>query len=374
MFDSVRRRHRYYRNVAFPDSCCVRVAQVAPLCESVPPPLYGGTERVVANLCDALVTAGHEVTLFASADSWTKARLVPMRQQAIRLDPAPLKSDVAAHLAMLHSVRARAHEFDVLHFHVDLLHFPIFEDVADRTMTTLHGRLDIRDLAEVYRRWPQYALVSISDSQRMHLPHANWLATVHHGIPADRFSFSMHPDGSLAFVGRISPEKRVDRAVEVARRTGRSLVVAAKVDPADAVYFRQDIEPLLREPHVRFLGEQDEAGKNLIFGAASALLFPIDWPEPFGLVMIEAMACGTPVIAWDMGSVREVVEHGVTGFIVHSIDEAVDAVHRVHTLDRRRVRETFERRFSADVMSRNYLRLYAALCRQSRLLTAVQSA
>jgi glycosyltransferase involved in cell wall biosynthesis len=275
---------------------------------------------------------------------------------------------------MLHDVRARANEFDVLHFHIDLLHFALFEPIAHRTLTTLHGRLDLADLPEAYRRWSQYPLVSISDSQRAPLAEANWLATVHHGVPADRFSFSPCPDGSLAFVGRISPEKRADRAVEIARRAGRRLVVAAKVDPVDERYFQAEIESLLGLPHVHWAGEVGDSAKNTIMGAASALLFPIDWPEPFGLVMIEAMACGTPVIAWDRGSVSEVIDEGVTGFIVRSIDEAVDAVGRVGALDRRRVRETFERRFSAATMSRNYLRLYAALCRSPRLVPAVQSA
>jgi glycosyltransferase involved in cell wall biosynthesis len=348
----------------------MKIAQIAPLCESVPPRLYGGTERIVASLADELVTAGHDVTLFASADSWTRARLVPMRARAIRLDPAPLKSEVAAHLAMLAEVRARARDFDVLHFHVDLLHFPFFERIAHRTLTTLHGRLDIADLPAAYARWPQYPLVAISESQRRQLPDASWFGTVPHGVPVDRYRFSARPDGFVAFVGRFSPEKRADRAIEIARRAGRELVVAAKVDPADERYFRQHIEPLLSAPHVRCAGEVSDAQKNEIFGAASALLFPIDWPEPFGLVMIEAMACGTPVVAWDCGAVREVVEHGVTGFVVRSMDEAVDAVRRVGTLDRRRVRETFERRFSSRTMARHYLKLYAALARMQPALSA----
>ncbi|HEX4884073.1 MAG TPA: glycosyltransferase family 4 protein [Casimicrobiaceae bacterium] len=348
----------------------MKIAQIAPLCESVPPRLYGGTERVVASLCDELVTAGHDVTLFASGDSWTRARLVAMRDRAIRLDPAPLKSEVAAHLAMMHEVHARAREFDVLHFHLDLLHFPFFEQIAQRTLTTLHGRLDLADLPLAYRRWPQYPLVAISQSQRSQLPDASWLATVHHGIPVERYRFSPRHEGTLAFVGRFSPEKRADRAVEIARRAGRDLVAAAKVDPADERYFRQQIAPLLQAPHVRCVGEVGDAEKNDILGAAAALLFPIDWPEPFGLVMTEAMACGTPVVAWDRGSVREVVEHGVTGFVVRSIDEAVEAVQRIDTIDRRRVRETFERRFSAATMARNYLQLYARLARRQPALSA----
>lgn len=339
----------------------LKIAQIAPLAESVPPSLYGGTERVVAHLTDSLVELGHDVTLFASAGARTAARLVPMRDRAIRLDPSPLKSDVAAHLAMLHEVHRRADQFDILHFHIDLMHFPFFERLAQRTLTTLHGRLDLADLASVYRRWPAFPLVSISDNQRKPLPYANWLATVHHGIPSQLFDYCAEHRGYLAFVGRISPEKRPDRAIEVARRAGVQLKVAAKVDAVDAKYFHEAIEPLLKQPFVEFLGEVDDVAKNELLGGAAALVFPIDWPEPFGLVMIEAMACGTPVIAWDAGSVREIVEHGVTGFIVRSIEEARSAVERIDDLDRARVRATFERRFSVEVMSQKYAGLYSGL-------------
>ena len=339
----------------------MKIALIAPLCEPVPPRLYGGTERVVAHLGDALVDLGHDVTLFASGDTWTRARLAAARDRALRLDPERLKSEVAAHLAMLYDVRERAHEFDVLHFHIDLMHFALFEKVASRTLTTLHGRLDIKDLPAVYRRWPRYPLVSISDAQRRPLPWANWAATVHHGVPVDRFAFAPSPGGHLAFVGRISPEKRPDRAIEIARKAAIPLRIAAKVDAVDAAYYRETIRPLLDGPDVEFIGEVDDRGKNELLGGALALLFPIDWPEPFGLVMIEAMACGTPVIAWDNGAVPEVIEHGVTGFIVRSVDEAVGALRRVATLDRRRIRETFERRFSATTMARKYVGLYATL-------------
>ena len=339
----------------------MKIALIAPLCEPVPPTLYGGTERVVAHLGDALVSLGHDVTLFASGDTWTNARLVAARERALRLDPDPLKSEVAAHLAMLYDVRERAREFEVLHFHIDLMHFPLFERLAPQTLTTLHGRLDITDLPRVYRRWPAYPLVSISDAQRAPMPWANWAATVHHGIPVDRFAFSAKPAGHLAFVGRISPEKRPDRAIEIARRASIPLKIAAKVDAVDAAYFRESIKPLLAGPGVEFIGEVADRGKNELLGGAAALLFPIDWPEPFGLVMIEALACGTPVIAWDHGSVREVIDHGVTGFIVRSVDEAVDALDRLHTIDRRRVRDVFERRFSATTMARKYVDLYARL-------------
>jgi glycosyltransferase involved in cell wall biosynthesis len=341
----------------------LKIAQIAPLIEAVPPRLYGGTERVVSNLADSLVDLGQEVTLFATGDARTKARLIAVRKQAIRLDPAPLKSELAAHLSMLHEVRRRADEFDVLHFHIDLLHFPLFEHVARRTLTTLHGRLDFADFPEAYRRWHQYPLVSISFAQRKPLPFANWMATVHHGLPEDLFTFSPTHQGYLAFVGRISPEKRVDRAIEIAQRAGLPLKIAAKVDPVDAVYFRSEIKPLLGRPGVEYLGEIDDAGKNELLGGALALLFPIDWPEPFGLVMVEAMACGTPTIAWDAGSAREVIDEGESGIVVRSIEEAVDAVHLAEKLRRKRVRKMFERRFSATTMSKNYLRLYSRIAR-----------
>ena len=296
----------------------MKIAQVTPLYEAVPPRLYGGTERVVAHLTDALVELGHEVTLFASAEAETKARLVAVRDQAIRLDPAPLKSDLAAHLSQLAEVRRRAGEFDVIHFHTDMIHFPFFDRHAGRTVTTLHGRLDLKDLAGVYQRWPQFPLVSISDDQRRPLPFANWAATVQHGVAAAHYSYTAKPEGYLAFLGRISPEKRPDRAIAIAKATGRRLKIAAKVDAADRTYFEEEIEPLLEHPLIEFVGEIGDSEKSAFLGGAEALLFPIDWPEPFGLVMIEAMACGTPVIAYACGSVPEVIEDGVTGFIVRT--------------------------------------------------------
>jgi glycosyltransferase involved in cell wall biosynthesis len=344
----------------------MKIALVAPLYESVPPKLYGGTERIVAYLADSLVHLGHDVTLFASAEATTRAKLVPVRDQAIRLDPAPLKSDLAAHLAMLHEVRRRAHEFDVLHFHVDLLHFPMFEDIADRTVTTLHGRLDLKDLSEAYWRWPQFPLVSISDHQRRPLRFARWLGTVPHGVPASLLPYSATPEGGyLAFLGRISPEKRPDRAIAIARRSGIPLKIAAKIDAADRAYFTHEIRPLLDDPLVDYIGEISDADKAQFLGDALALLFPIDWPEPFGLVMIEAMACGTPVIAWPCGSVPEVVDEGVTGRVVHDEEEAAAAVAEVAAYDRRRIRDVFERRFSADVMAHRYVDLYHRLLRES---------
>jgi len=341
----------------------MRIAQVSPLYEAVPPKLYGGTERVVAHLCDALVELGHEVTLFASAEAQTRARLAPVRDQAIRLDPAPLKSDLASHLSELAEVRRRADEFDVIHFHTDMAHFPFFEHIAQRTVTTLHGRLDMKDLPEVYRRWPQYPLVSISHDQRRPLPFANWAATVHHGLDEGLYRPSFSPGGYLAFLGRISPEKRPDRAIALATRTGLPLKIAAKVDAADRVYFDEKIEPLLHNPLVQYIGEIGDDRKSEFLGGAQALLFPIDWPEPFGLVMIEAMACGTPVIAYDCGSVREVVENGLTGFIVGDEDEACAAIARIGELDRRAIRRRFEERFSGRAMARRYLALYDRLVR-----------
>ncbi len=340
----------------------MNIAQISPLYESVPPRLYGGTERVVAHLSDALVQAGHRVTLFASADARTRAELVPVRDQAIRLDPAPRKSNVAAHLSMLHEVRKRADQFDILHFHVDLLHFPFFEHCAERTLTTLHGRLDLKDLPEAYRRWSRFPLVSISNRQRRPLAQARWLGTVYHGLPTDLYPFVERPRGDyLAFLGRVSPEKRLDRAIRIARRAGLPLKIAAKVDKADLDYFHDTIEPLLDAPGIEFVGEINDEGKREFLGQARALLFPIDWPEPFGLVMIEAMACGTPVIGWNRGSVPEVIDEGISGLIVESEDEAVAAVATVAGFDRARVRALFERRFSAAAMAQDYLELYAQM-------------
>jgi glycosyltransferase involved in cell wall biosynthesis len=340
----------------------MKIAQVAPLYEAVPPQLYGGTERVVAHLADALVRFDHDVTLFASAEAQTTAKLVPVRDQAIRLDPHPLTSDLAAHLSMLHEVHRRAREFDIIHFHVDLVHFPFFEDFTHRTVTTLHGRLDMKDLSEVYRRWPLYPLVSISRRQRRALPLANWVATVPHGLAEELYRFTAKPKGNyLAFLGRISPEKRPDRAIAIAKRAGLKLKIAAKVDAADRTYFADVIEPLLSDPLIEFIGEIADSRKSEFLGEARALLFPIDWPEPFGLVMIEAMACGTPVVAWRCGAVPEIVDDGVTGFVVASEEEAVTAVSRAIALDRRTIRSVFERCFTSTVMAHNYLDVYGRL-------------
>ena len=335
----------------------MRIAQIAPLIESVPPSLYGGTERVVSYLTEELVTAGHDVTLFASADSVTRARLVPCAPRALRLDHDCI--DRLAHqVVMLEEVFRRAREFDVLHFHVDYSHFALSRRARLPRLTTLHGRLDIPDLLTIYREFPDEPVVSISDAQRAPLPWLNWQGTVLHGLPADLHHFGEGRDGYLAFLGRISPEKRVDLAIEIARRAGMPLRIAAKVDGSDREYFRDVIEPLLDQPGVDYLAEIDEKGKDELLGGAAALLFPIDWPEPFGMVMIEAMACGTPVIAFHRGSVPEVIDEGATGFVVAGVDAAARAVEPALALDRRQVRRIFERRFTAARMARDYVAIY----------------
>jgi len=340
----------------------VRIAQIAPLYEPVPPKLYGGTERVVAHLTDALVDLGHEVTLFAAADARVKGKLIAVRDRSIRLDAAPLKSDLAAHLTMLYEVKRRTQQFDVLHFHVDMLHFTMFEQQAHKVITTLHGRLDLKDLPQAYERWPQFRLVSISRHQRRPLPDANWMATVPHGFPADLYTYCARPSGDyLAFLGRISPEKRPDIAIRLALRTGIPLKIAAKVDAVDVGYFEAVVKPLLNDPLIEYIGEIGDDYKSEFLGNALCLLFPINWPEPFGLVMIEAMACGTPVIAWNFGSVPEVVEDGVTGFIVESEEQALAAVTRLPSINRRKVRAVFEQRFTARIMAHTYLDVYARM-------------
>jgi glycosyltransferase involved in cell wall biosynthesis len=340
----------------------MRIAQIAPLYESVPPKLYGGTERVVAHLSNALVERGHDVTLFASGDSKTWAKLVPCRDVALRLDKE-MSWDLPAHYAMLARVRDMAEDFDILHFHLDCHHFPLFDDYADRTLTTLHGRQDIKDLQKLYLHYPYFPLVSISDSQRGPQPNLRWIKTIHHGYPDDQYAFSPKAkDGYLAFLGRIAPEKGVDKAIAIAEKVGLPLRIAAKIDFADRGYFNNHISPLLKTaPHAEYIGEIREAEKSAFLGGALALLFPIDWPEPFGLVMIEAMACGTPVIAFNRGSVREVIEHGVTGFIVDTVEEAVEAAKQVGRLDRARIRASFERRFTADAMAAGYEQAYRAV-------------
>lgn len=346
----------------------VKIAQIPPLYESIPPKYYGGTERVVACLCDALVDLGHDVTLFAAEDAKTKARLVATRDQSIRLDSAALKSDLAAHLVTLHEVKRRAAQFDILHFHLDVLHFPLFEVHADKCVTTLHGRLDLKDLRRCFDTWPAFGLVSVSDCQRRPMPELNWLATVPHGLVAAAGSAaSTRADPYLAFLGRISPEKGCDSAVRIAKRAGIPLRIAAKVDSADRAYFESVIQPLLEDPLIEFVGEIGEEQKAEFLGNARALLFPINWPEPFGLVMIEAMAQGTPVIAYDRGAVPEVLRDGVTGFIVNSEDEALMAIERVDQLDRNLIKAHFARRFTAETMANAYVKVYEGLIQSHKL-------
>jgi len=344
----------------------MRIAQVSPLYESVPPKKYGGTERIVSYLTEELVHQGHEVTLFASGDSKTKARLVPGCRRALRSDDA-CTDPILHHLAMLEDVYRRKSDFDLIHFHCDYLHFPISRREHSVRLTTLHGRLDIPELRRLYRKFSREPIVSISHAQRRPLAWAGWAGTVHHGIPTDLHTFQPAPGQYLAFLGRVSPEKRVDRAIEIAVRAGIPLKIAAKVDRFDREYFSEKIRPLLQHPLVEFLGEVGGAEKDAFLGKAIALVMPIDWPEPFGLSMIEAMACGVPVIAWRHGSVPEVIDEGVTGFIVDNLDDAVKAVDRILTLDRRACREVFERRFSVSRMCRDYLAIYRRLLENDRL-------
>jgi glycosyltransferase involved in cell wall biosynthesis len=352
----------------------MRIAQVAPLYESVPPKLYGGSERVVAYLTEELVRQGHDVTLFASGDSKTTARLVPQCPRALRLDSSSI-DQLAHHVLMLENVIRRADDFDIIHFHIDYLHFPCSRRQRVAHLTTLHGRLDIPDLAPLYREFPEMPVVSISSAQREPLPWLNWQGSVHNGVPLNLYRLREQPGEYLAFLGRISPEKRVDRAIEIARRSGMRIRIAAKVDRVDREYYREVIQPLLDAPFVEYIGEIGESEKDEFLGRAYALLLPLDWPEPFGMVMIEAMACGTPVIAFRRGSVPEIVEDGVNGYIVNNIEEATHAVRQVTRLDRRRCRHVFEQRFTARRMAAGYLRVYERLrARQvERMAVAAES-
>jgi glycosyltransferase involved in cell wall biosynthesis len=343
----------------------MRIAQIAPLYESVPPHGYGGTERVVSYLTEELVRQGHEVTLFASGDSSTRAELVAVRDRATRLDPGCI-DPLASHFVLLERVAREAGRFDILHFHIDYLHYPFSSRARYAHLTTLHGRLDIPELGPLYRAYPGVPVVSISNAQRRPLPWLNWQATVYHGLPEDLFRPRDRHGNYLVFLGRISPEKRPDRAIEIARGSGLKLRIAAKVDRQDRDYYHDEIEPLLDDPHVELVGEVAGAAKEELLAGALALLFPIDWPEPFGLVLIEALACGTPVIAWPCGAVPEVMQDGVTGFVVNGIDEAVAAVGRVHALDRAACRRVFEERFSAARMARDYALLYELLALRNR--------
>ena len=338
----------------------MRIALVAPLAEAVPPKLYGGTERVVSWLADELVRQGHRVSLFASAESGTAAELIACAPQSLRL--AGIHDHLGSTLAMLREVRRRAAEFDIIHFHIDLLPEALFHDLACKCLVTLHGRLDLPDALPLYEAFPEMPLVSISNAQRRPMPpKSNWLATIPHGSPPGVCPFSPDGGGYLAFLGRISPEKRPDRAIEIAKQAGVPLKIAAKVDAVDLAYFKTQIEPLLDHPLIEFIGEIGETQKREFLGKARALLFPIDWPEPFGLVMIEAMSAGTPVIAWSNGSVPEVVTDGVSGRIVESIEAAACAAREAVHMDRRKVRAEFERRFTAERMAEDYIAAYRVL-------------
>lgn len=339
----------------------MKIAQVAPLYESVPPKLYGGTERVVSFLTEELVRQGHQVTLFASGDSVTSAVLRPACERALRLEGKKVVDPIAPHVRMFELVLQEAGSFDVIHYHSDYLHFPVSRRQSVPSLTTMHGRLDIPELHPLFQEFKELPLVSISQTQRAPMPWANWVATVHHGLPEDLFAARLESGKYLAFLGRFSPEKRADLAIEIAIRAGVPIRLAAKVDRADEEYFEANVRPLLDHPLVEYVGEIGESQKSDFLGNAIALLFPIDWPEPFGLVMIEALACGTPVIACRKGSVPEVLQDGVTGYLVEGVEQAVDAVHKAIGLDRSKIRSEFERRFSARRMAEDYVSAYRIL-------------
>jgi glycosyltransferase involved in cell wall biosynthesis len=349
----------------------MRIAQVAPLSEAVPPKAYGGTERVVSWLTEALVDRGHDVTLFATGDSVTSANLVPGCPTGLRL--AGVRDPVASHLVLLDEVHRRQAEFDIIHFHIDLLQYPMFQDIAWKTVTTLHGRLDLPDFHPVYRAFPKMPLVSISDNQRLPMPAAaNWAATIYHGLPSKLYEFNSSGGSYLAFLGRISPEKGLDRAIAIAKSTGMRLKIAAKLDAADHQYFHTTIAPLLEDPLIEFIGEIDDTQKSVFLGGAKALLFPIDWCEPFGLVMIEAMACGTPVIAWRNGSVPEIIAHGRSGYVVDSVADAVSAVGQLDKISRPAVRAHFDDHFTDTRMASRYVGVYERLLATRKVSTAAR--
>jgi glycosyltransferase involved in cell wall biosynthesis len=345
----------------------VRIAQVAPLFESVPPALYGGSERVVSWLTEELVGLGHDVTLFASGDSKTKAKLVPACEVALWRDKE-CRETLPHHVRMMELLFRDISHFDVVHFHCDYVHFPLVRRYPCATVTTLHGFLHDHDLRGLFEEYTDVPLVSISNNQRVPLPSANWQGTVYHGLPESLHTFSPHPGKYLAFLGRISPEKGVERAIEVARRTGIPLKIAAKIYEEDRNYFDRAIQPLLsaNASVVEFLGEVGGAAKDEFLGRALALLFPIDWPEPFGLVMIESMACGTPVVAWRKGSVPEIMQDGRTGFVVDSLEDAVRCIPRLISIRREDCRRVFQERFRAERMATDYLRIYEKMIARTR--------
>src|SRR6266567_1407556 len=343
----------------------MRIAQVAPLYESVPPKLYGGTERVVSWLTEELVRLGHEVTLFASGDSMTTARLVPACRESLRLAPGSV-DQLAHHFVLMERVLSEKNEFDLIHFHIDYLHFPLSRRERYVHVSTLHGRLDIPDLVPLYEVYHDMPVISISDVQRDPLPHLNWQGTVHHGLPLENYTFHRKPGKYLAFLGRTSPEKGVDRAIEIAGAAGVPLKIAAKIDKVDQEYFDTCVQPLLNGPDIEFVGEVGYPEKSQFLGNAAALLFPISWPEPFGLVMIEAMACGTPVIAYRFGSVPELIADEVTGYIVSDVAGAAQAVSKINRVDRKKVRKHFEQHFTADRMAKKYLTIYERLSNRKK--------
>ncbi len=342
----------------------MRIAQLSPLYESVPPKYYGGTERVVSYLTEELVRMGHEVTLFASGDSVTSARLVSPCLRATRLDQ-DCRDEMVHHILMLEQAYRDAEQFDIIHSHMDYFPLPLARRCPTPTLTTLHGRLDLPEIDPMYREFREMPFVSISDAQREPLPWLNWTGTVHHGIPRDLYRPSADTGDYLAFLGRIAPEKGIEDAISIAKRSSMALKIAAKVSKADLSYYQETVRPLLDHPLVEFIGEIGEAEKNEFLGRARALLFPVDWPEPFGIVMVEAMACGTPVIAYPRGSVLEVITPGINGLIVDGVDEAVNAVKKTAGMDRARCRRAFEERFTATRMAQEYLTLYQRL-EQSR--------
>jgi glycosyltransferase involved in cell wall biosynthesis len=351
----------------------MKIAQIAPLVESVPPLLYGGTERVVSWLTEELVAEGHDVTLFAAGDSTTAARLEAVVPRALRLDG--INNAVPYNIIMLDRVAAMADQFDVLHFHIDFFHYPLFRGMAHKTLTTLHGRQDLPEMPDIYRAFSHMPLVSISDDQRRPVPPVNWMGTVYHGMPEHLLCEGPGDGGYLAFLGRICPDKGPLEAIEIARRAGMPLKIAAKIDPTDQAYFHSVVKPVLdASPHVEFIGEIDDHGKQDFLGRARGLLFPICWPEPFGLVMIEAMACATPVVAFDCGSVPEILEDGLTGFVVRDVAGAAAAAGQLGTLFRPSIRSRFEERFSVRAMAREYVRIYEQMAMAQAGFRAVAAA
>src|SRR5262245_44497963 len=343
----------------------MKIAQIAPLYESVPPKFYGGTERVVSYLTEELVRRGHDVTLFASGDSVTSAKLVKCSERSLRLDPK-CKDRFAYHMMMLDKVFEDPDKFDIFHFHIDYLHFPMSRLANIKRLTTLHGRLDLPDLVPVYKQFSNEPLVSISNSQRKPLDWANWQRTIYHGLPIELYPFHEKPQPYLAFLGRISPEKGLDQAIEIAIKSNMALRIAAKVDEVDMDYFIRSAQPIMNDPMIEFMGEIAEKDKSEFLGNATALLFPIVWPEPFGLVMIEAMSCGTPVIAYGNGSVPEIVRNGINGYIVDNQEQAIAAVQKITELDRRKCRQDFVERFSIERMASDYIELYEHILENDR--------